>query len=247
MDGGWFSINFSKRATGHCSGFSGVAHIFGRKGRQPPACPFLVLVSRLLNTTYFRPLLSDWMLKSPNVSLWCSSLPRIPMCMVRRNHIVCWRFSAEQEPKASQSQSFLISSYSSASAALALFPFPSFFSCFRMALTFRLKKQTGRLEWCCSFCGGIWWGVCQGYFEATLWYLACMLHRYFFALCSSSVPGVGSIRLVGSSIGLVSPTNFDHSYHFFTSYFVFFSFFVLPRSVPVLHRLGLLGYVVLEQ
>ncbi len=36
MDGGRFSINFSKRATGHCSG---VAHIFGRKGRQPPCLP----------------------------------------------------------------------------------------------------------------------------------------------------------------------------------------------------------------
>ena len=41
---------------------------------------------------------------------------------------------------ASQFQSFLISFSSSASAALALFPFPSFFSCFRMALSFSFEE-----------------------------------------------------------------------------------------------------------
>ncbi len=58
------------------------------------------------------------------------------------------------------------------------------------------------------------------------WYLARMLHRYFFALCSSSVPGVGSIRLVGYlRLALFHlPTSTTHTIflHHILSFFLYF-------------------------
>ena len=141
ISGGWHWMKAQYRRTGHLDGVSGVAHIFGLNTLASvvglfSVSPVLVLVPlSVLNSTYSWSSIVDLIVKSPNRSLWCSSLPVVPMCVAISHHRVCWSVRGSLSPSAPDDHMRSMSVGSSASAAFGLFPLPSVFRCFRAAFS----------------------------------------------------------------------------------------------------------------
>ncbi len=134
----------SNSRTGHLLGSMVLLHIFGLNAVLSPLALVRVLVSLSLNSTYFFASDVSLIRKSPNLSLWCSSRPLIPMCIHIISQIEFCKVSGSSSPRALLFQSCSKSSFSSGSEALDLFHLPSFLSFFRAAVRASLERVNWR-------------------------------------------------------------------------------------------------------
>lgn len=78
----------------------------------------------------------DFTLKSPRQTLWCSSQPLVPICVLISHQMVCCSCCGDWSPRPPSFHSFWISTGSRTCVAWGLFPFPWDFNHFLAAASF---------------------------------------------------------------------------------------------------------------